>query len=209
MKISTKFFSCVCLSFLLCLCFALNSSAQNTVQKIPTEVQAIVGTFTGSWTSYTINDKGEVIKQAAWTDTIKAEKPTVDKDRAFVETLDEMTFEGGRIPPQKVVGKEGYFLNKDGSLGEYYIEIFGQTIPMKKLSKDVVAYSVPANPREFSALGDKFISGIHTLVKTTTIEQGVETHNITRITVVRWKDAEGKERLTQFVSLQGQHRKSK
>jgi hypothetical protein len=209
MKISTKFFSCACLSLLFSLFLTINSSAQNTVQKIPAEVQAIAGNFTGSWTSYTINDKGEVIKQAAWTDTIKAEKPTVAADRAYVETLDEMTFEGGRIPPQKVVGKEGYLLNKDGSLGNYFIEIFGQTIPMTKLSKDVFAYSVPANPREFQALGDKFISATHVLVKTTISDQGVETHNISRITTLKWKDAEGKERLTQFVSLQGQHRKSK
>jgi hypothetical protein len=209
MKNLTKTFSYTCLLFALFLCFAANSLAQNTAQKIPAEVQAIAGNFTGTWTSYTLNDKGEVVKQAAWTDTIKAEKPSALADRAYVETIDEMTFEGGRIPPQKVVGKEGYMLNKDGSLGDYYIEIFGQTIPMKKLSENVQAYSVPANAREFTMLGDKFISGIHALVKTTTIEQGVETHSITRITTARWKDAECKERLTQFVSLQGQHKKSK
>ena len=209
MKNLTKTFSYTFFLFALFLCFAANSLAQNAAQKIPAEVQAIAGTFTGAWTSYTLNDKGEVVKQAAWTDTIKAEKPSALADRAYVETTDEMTFEGGRIPPQKVVGKEGYMLNKDGSLGDYYIEIFGQTIPMKKLSENVQAYSVPANAREFTMLGDRFISGIHALVKTTTIEQGVETHSITRITTARWKDAEGKERLTQFVSLQGQHKKSK
>ncbi|MDQ3180359.1 MAG: hypothetical protein M3Q33_07550 [Acidobacteriota bacterium] len=209
MKNLINFFSCVCLVLLLSLCFAANSLAQTTARKIPAEVQAIAGNFTGAWTSYTLNDKGEIVKQAAWTDTIKAEKPTAMADRAFVETMDEMIFEGGRIPPQKIPGKEGYMLNKDGSLGDYYIEVFGQTIPMKKLSKDVWAYSVPANTREFTMLGDKFISGIHALVKMTTIEQGVETHSITRITTARWKDAEGKEHLTQYVSLQGQHKKAK
>lgn len=209
MKLSINFFCCVFSLIVLSLCLASDSSAQNTAQKIPAEVQAIAGNFTGSWTSYTVNDKGEVVKQATWTDTIKAEKPMATTDRAYVETVDEMTFQGGRIPPQKVVGKEGYLINKDGSLGDYFIEIFGQTIPMKRLSKDVWAYSTPANAREFTMLGDKFVSGIHALVKTTTIEQGVETHSITRITTARWKDAEGKERLTQFVSLQGQHKKSK
>lgn len=209
MKNLKSIFSCACVAFILSLILSGNAAAQNTVQKIPAEVQAIAGTFTGAWTSYTINDKGEVVKQTAWTDTIKAEKPTATADRAYVETTDEMTFEGGKIPPQKVVGKEGYFISKDGSLGDYFIEIFGQTISMKKLSDGVWAYSVPANPREFAALGDKFISANHVLVKTTTMDQGVETHNISRITTLKWKDAEGKERLTQFVSLQGQHRKSK
>ncbi len=208
MKKTNNFFYCAFLIVLLALSIA-DVSAQDNAKKVPAEVQAIAGTFTGSWTSYTLNDKGEVVKQAAWTDTIKAEKPNALADRAYVETVDEMIFEGGRIPPQKVPGKEGYMLNKDGSLGDYYIEIFGQTIPMKRLSKEVWAYSTPATAREFSMLGERFISGIHALVKTTTIEQGVETHSITRITTARWKDAEGKERLTQFVSLQGQHKKSK
>ena len=190
---------------LLIACFALAANAQ----VVPAEVKEIVGTFTGSWTAYTLNAKGEVVKQMAWTDIIKAENPVVDKDRAYVSTLDEMTFEGGKIPVQKIPGKEGYLINKDGSLGEYFMEMFGQTILMKKLSKDTWAYTVPATARDFGALGDKFVSGTHVLVKTTTFEQGIETHNISRITTVLWKDAEGKERATQFVSLQGQHRKSK
>jgi hypothetical protein len=205
MKNTIKLFSVIFLS----LVFIAASAADSFAQKIPAEVQAIAGSFTGTWTSFTINDKGEVVKQAAWTDVIKAEKPTADANRAFVETTDEMTFEGGRIPPQKIVGKEGYLLNKDGSLGDYFIEIFGQTIPMKKLAPNTWAYSVPANPREFQVLGERFVSATHVLVKTTVVDQGVETHNISRITTLTWKDAEGKERLTQFVSLQGQHRKSK
>lgn len=207
-----KFVDCISFSFFLFILtagLAVNSSAQKTESKIPAEVQAIAGSFTGAWTSYGINDKGEVVKQMAWTDVIKADKPTASADRAYVETVDEMTFEGGRIPPQKIVGKEGYLLNKDGSLGDYFIEIFGQTIPMKKLSSDTWAYSVVANPQEFRMLGDKFVSATHVLVKTTVVDQGIETHNISRITTLKWKDAEGKERLTQFVSLQGQHRKTK
>lgn len=197
--------------FLLLFCCAASATAtfaQLPASKVPAEVNSLVGNFIGSWTSYTLSDKGEVVKQAAWTDIIKAEKPGVSSDRAFVETIDDMNFEGGRIPPQKVAGKEGYLLNKDGSLGDYFIESFGQTIPMKRLSKDVWAYSIPATAREFMALGDRFLSGTHTLVKTTTFDQGVEIHNVTRVTVARWKDAEGKERLTSFVSLSGQHRKA-
>lgn len=189
---------------LLVVCFALSAKAQT----VPSEVKEIAGTFTGAWTAFTLNGNGEVVKQMAWTDVIKAENPIVEKDRAYVTTIDEMTFEGGRIPPQKIPGKEGYLLNKDGSLGEYFMEIFGQTITMKKLSKDTWIYTVPASAREFAAMGDKFLSATHVLVKTATFEQGIETHHISRVTTVRWKDAEGKERATQFVSLQGQHKRS-
>lgn len=208
MKLSTTSTLLTLLSLLIVIA-SQSANAQPASQKVPAEVQAIVGTFQGSWTSYTLNEKGEVVKQSAWTDTIRAEKPTATADRAFVETTDEMIFEGGRIPPQKVIGKEGYLIGKDGVLGDYFIEMFGQTIPMKKLAKDVVSYSAPAGAREFSLLGNKFISATHVLVKITTFDQGTEIHNITRISNAQWKDSEGKERTTQFVSLTGQHRKVK
>ncbi|MDQ3711631.1 MAG: hypothetical protein M3388_05380, partial [Acidobacteriota bacterium] len=175
----------------------------------PAEVQAIVGTYTGAWTLYGINDKGEVIKQLAYTDVMKAENPTAATDRVFVSTMDVMTFEGGKIPPKNVPGKEGYLLNKDGSLGDYYIETYGQTIRFQKLDKDSWIYSTPAVGREFPALGDKFLSDSHVFVKTVTSEQGIETHHNMRLTTVRWTGADGKEMAKQFVSLQGQHKKSK
>lgn len=208
-KLANRFFYALLPAFLMLGLGAASSFAQKTEQKVPAEVQAIVGSFVGSWTSYTVNDKGEVVKFSSWTDVIKAEKPTVTSERAYVETTDEMTFEGGRIPPQKLVGKEGYLLMKDGSLGDYFIEMFGQTIPMKRLSDNVWAYTSAGGQREFPQLGSKFMSAVHVLVKTTVTEQGFETHNISRITTLKWKDIEGKERVTQFVSLQGQHRKSK
>jgi hypothetical protein len=80
---------------------------------------------------------------------------------------------------------------------------------MKKLSNNVWAYTAAANAREFQPLGERFVSATHVLVKTVSTEQGVEIHNISRITTLKWKDAEGKERVTQFLSLQGQHRKAK
>ena len=36
---------------------------------------------------------------------------------------------------------------------------------------------------------------------------GVETHRVSRVTTVSWKDKDGAERTTQFVSLQGYHKR--
>ena len=194
---------------LLTVCGSVSLFAQNNPTQIPKEVQDAVGTYTGSWTSYGLDANGQVIKQAAWTDTLKAEKPVVEKSRAFVTTSDEMIFEGGRIPPMKVSGKEGYLLKSDGTLGEYFIETYGQTFKMQKLEENVFAYSVPAAPQELARLGAaNVLSAQHTLIKVVTFEQGVETHNISRLTTVRWKDtSSGKERTTQFISLQGRHQR--
>ena len=193
---------------LLTVCCYVSLFAQNNSTQIPKEVKDVVGTYTGSWASYGLDANGQVIKQAAWTDTLKADNPVVEKSRAFVTTTDDMIFEGGRIPPMKVSGKEGYLLNSDGSLGEYFIETYGQTYKMQKLAENVFAYSVPATPQELARLGAaNVLSAQHTLIKVVTFEQGVETHNISRLTTVRWKDASGKERTMQFISLQGRHQR--
>ncbi len=195
---------------LLTVCCSGLLFAQNKPTQVPKEVSDVVGTYTGSWTSYGLDASGQVVKQAAWTDTQKAENPIVEKNRAFITTTDEMTFEGGRIPPMKVPGREGYTFNSDGSLGEYFIETYGQTYKFQKLSDNVWAYTVSATSQELARLGVRnAISAQHVLVRVITFEQGVETHNISRLTTVRWKDASGKERTTQFVSLQGQHRRQR
>ncbi len=177
-------------------------------KEVPKEVRALEGTYTGSWTMYGIDEKGDVVKRMAWTDTMKAVGAEVKGDRALVNTTDEMTFEGGQIPPFKVQGKEGYFLKKDGGLGDYFIETSGQTNRMVKVGENVWSYTTPAAAQELSRLGfPKDASGQHVLVKVVTKEQGTETHRISRLTTVNWKDKEGKERVLQFVSLQGYHKR--
>lgn len=187
---------------------AQTASAQEQARQIPAEVKAIAGTYTGAWTVFGIDEKGQAVKRAAWTDVIKAENATVKGDRAYVTVTDEMTFEGGRIPPRRTQGTEGYLLNRDGSLGDYFFETSGQFYRFHKLAKDTWAYVVPADARELAQLGfQNVVSGQHVLIKVVTSEQGIETHRISRLTTVNWKDAEGKERWTQFVSLQGFHKR--
>jgi hypothetical protein len=176
--------------------------------EIPKAVQDMVGVYTGSWTVYGVNDKGEAVKRMAWTDTMKAENPVIKGDRAYVTTTDEMTFDGGQIPKMKVPGTEGYFLNKDGSLGDYFIETFGQVNRAHKIGKDVWTYTSTANPQELAMLGFSNVSfSQHVIVKVVTYDKGVETHRISRVTTVKWKDAAGEERALQYVSLQGVHKR--
>jgi hypothetical protein len=186
----------------------IDASAQDAPKQVPKEVAAISGKYTGSWAMFGIDQAGQVVKRASWTDVITAENPVVKGDRAYVTTTDEMVFEGGRIPPRKVQGTEGYFINRDGSLGDYYFETYGQVYRMQRLGKDTWAYTIAADPRELAQLGfSNATYGQHTLIKVVTSEQGIETHRISRVTTVNWKDTEGKDRWIQFVSLQGFHKK--
>jgi hypothetical protein len=200
------------------LCFALLLLAnatdrqalagQATARPIPKELSDLTGTFVGEWTMFGLDENGQITKKAAWTDTIKVENPVIKGDRAFVTNTDEMIFAGGKIPPRKYQGSEGYFINADGSLGDYFIESFGKTTRMHKLAENIWAYGIPAATQEIAQLGfSNIINAHHALVKVVTRENGTETHRITRITTVNWKDRTGKEVCTQFVSLQGYHKR--
>ena len=183
-------------------------AASGQATAVPKEVRALEGTYTGAWTMYGIDGKGDIVKRMAWTDTMKAANAEIQGDRAFVRTTDEMTFAGDQIPPMKVAGKEGYFVNEQGGLGDYFIETNGQTYRMVKVGENVWSYSTAADARELSRLGfPESASGKHVLVKVVTTEQGLETHQISRLTTVSWKDKEGKDRTLQFITLQGFHKR--
>lgn len=56
-------------------------------------------------------------------------------------------------------------------------------------------------------LGDYFIEANgQRYLHTVTQEDGLETHHISRVTLVNWKDVSGKSRWIQYVSLEGIHR---
>jgi hypothetical protein len=175
----------------------------------PKPVTDLVGTYRGTWTMYGLDEKGTPVKRASWTDVMTAAAPTVADGKAFVSTIDEMSFEDARIPPTTIKGREGWLLAPDGKmLQDYFIESNGQIQRLSKLGQNVWMNTAVAQPREFSQLGiSGVVSAQHTMVKVVTEEDGVETHHISRISTVHWKDAAGKDRWTQYVSLEGTHRR--
>ena len=204
LKIFIKYFS-ISLFFL----YFATLSVFPEQQEIPKDVMAMVGNYAGSWSMYGIDSKGNIVEKMKWTDTMEAMNPVIRDGRAFVETLDKMKFEGS-IPPQQVKGTEGYFLNKNWSLGDYYFETFGQVFKMFQIDKHTWVYSTPANPGRLAFLGfSNVISGRHVVVKEITDEAGTEVHRISRVTTINWKDKDGKIRWKQFVSLKGFHKRLK
>ena len=186
------------------------AAAKAPQHDVPTEVRMLEGTYAGVWTMYGIDKTGKIVKNVSWTDTVKASGSQVQGNQAFVTTASVMTFDGGQIPPYKMQGREGYTLKQDGSLGSYFIEMAGQTHQMVRVGQNVWSYTAKANARELSRLGfPAGATGQHVLVKVITNEQGVETHRISRLTTVNWKNSQGTDQSLSFVSLRGYHARLK
>lgn len=202
------------------LCFALVAGAhgsfhgaedQEKPQQVPAEVRALEGTYTGSWTMFGYDETNKVSKKMSWKDKLKVTDAVIKDGRAQVTTTCEMTFDGAdnAIPPVVIKGTEGYFHNADGALGDYFIEI-GAVQRMAKLADNIWSNAAPAEKQELMRLGfPSGAKGQHVLIKVITTERGAETHRVSRVTTVNWKDDQGQERAIQFVSLRGHHRKQK
>lgn len=175
---------------------------------VPEAVRDLEGNYVGSWTMFGIDEEGQVVKSLSWTDTIQAENPQMDGEQAYVLTNTAMVFDGGDIPPMEFPGKEGYFLMPDGSLGDYFIETFGQISKSTQLSENVWISVTSASSQDLANYRlPNVSSGLHILNKVVTSEEGIETHRITRVTTVNWTDQAGQDQSTQFVSLQGIHQR--
>ena len=225
LKFSSATISVLLLALLLSACQpiqALDPAASSQIQPIetvtgnnngssqvvPKAVRDLEGNYVGSWTLFGIDEESKVVKLASWTDTIKAENPQMDDEQAYVLTTSEMVFDGSNVPPVKFTGKEGYFLMPDGSLGDYFVETFGQISKSTQLGENVWISVTPASAQDLASYRlPNVSSGQHILNKVVTSEEGVEIHRITRVTTVNWTDQAGQERSTQFVSLQGFHQR--
>jgi len=132
----------------------------------------------------------------------------MDDEQAYVLTTSEMVFDGSDAPPVTFTGREGYYLMPDGSLGDYFVETFGQVTKSTELGDNVWISVTPASAEDLASyLLPNDSSGQHVLVKVVASEEGVEIHRITRVTTVTWTDQAGQDRSIQFVSIQGFHKR--
>jgi hypothetical protein len=143
---------------------------------------------------------------ATWVDTVTTGMPMVTADRAFFVATDSMDF-GGGAPPMQQTFNEGFLRNKDGSIGDHFIEAFGQVTVDHEISPGVFTYAQPAAVQELQQLGfTTAVDGTHVTTKVVILESGTPVEHVTRLSTVHWKDASGADKYTQLVTLQGEHR---
>ena len=177
-------------------------------QVVPKAVRDLEGTYVGSWTLFGIDEESKVVELASWTDTIKAENPQMDDEQAYVLTTSEMVFDGSDAPPVTFTGREGYYLMPDGSLGDYFVETFGQVTKSTELGDNVWISVTPASAEDLASYLFRMIPLVSmSLLRWLPAKKGVEIHRITRVTTVTWTDQAGQDRSIQFVSIQGFHKR--
>lgn len=194
--------------FLFALTLLLPTQRTCKADEVPKQVKELVATFEGTWKSFRLNEQDEIVRFSTYVDRLTAHMPKIEDGRAFVLYRDEMSAPGATEPSFVIEGKEGYFVNSDGTLGDYFTEQFGQVQRYKNLADGVWVAAIEAHPQELKRLGfANVISGHHVMVKVITTTDSETTHHITRVTTVKWKDRSGKTSEIQFTSLKGSHTK--
>jgi hypothetical protein len=182
-------------------------AAPAPADSIPPELADLVGTWRGEWNLFGLDERGRVVPRASWTDRLIAQDPAVAAGRASVRTLDELTF-AGLGGKRQVQGTEGFLLDGKGRPGAPFFTTGERETKPVQLADDVSTWCDPIDSAELQSLGlPAEATGTHVTVKVATRENGHVVHRLTRVTTVRWKDAELNDHVVQFTSLQGYHRR--
>jgi len=180
------------------------------------QAKTIVGKYTGAWQLYGLDTYGgDTVLKATWDDEVEAKDPVQQGNRAFVTVSNRMNFSQWCAPPSgssiSLDFTEGFFVEEDGSAGERYFDMYGQTTVETQVSPGLFSFETAVSSQELTSLGfadaKAVLSAKHLVVKSVTHAEGVETEWVTRVTTIEWKDPAGATQGKQFVSLKGFHKR--
>ncbi|MDY0298192.1 MAG: hypothetical protein RB296_12840 [Acidobacteriota bacterium] len=60
--------------------------------QVPEKLKALVGTYSGEWAMYGMDNEGKIVEKFSWTDVIEVSNPVVKDGKACVTTVDRMNF---------------------------------------------------------------------------------------------------------------------
>jgi len=187
---------------ILSLCIAGNAYSQT----VEAEINKLSGVFTGEWTSYKLNEQGEVVKANAWQDTLRSGKPIINDTLAYVNINGVMHFENEFIPPYKMQFTEGFKLS-DGEIEHHFFTIMGTEQIEHKINQHTYVVTQKMSPFELQQLGIASAKeATNTTVKEIIDLNGEEVHLVTITSTIVWVEND-EEQYAQFVSLKGYHKR--
>ena len=168
----------------------------------------LTGVFEGSWVLSGLDASDAVVEQASWSDVVTASNPRIDGDRALVDVSSEM--DGGTWT-QTLEFHEGVYIEEDGSMGAYFVEMDGEETILIETSPDVWEYDEDLGPNDFDVMvnvsAENLVEGWKHSVKVVTRPDGGERHDITTTTRVEYDGAAGVQ-TAEFTSLSGYHERT-
>jgi hypothetical protein len=189
--------------------FACSSTPKAKAQAAATPsaldaTKALAGNYKGHFD--TIGPDGTVV--SSWDDTVTAENPVLDKDRAYVTVHDTMTFKDGPTVP--VTFLEGFLANPDGSAGDHFFDLgqFGGVEIEHALTPTLSVISNLIDDMDLTAMHidpKSVVSQNNATIRSVVEHDGQHDELITRVTTLLYRDASGKPTEIQFVSMGGHH----
>lgn len=173
-------------------------------------VETMVGTYEGFWEMWGLDAKDQPVSVMTWTDVAVASNPQADDARAWAETVNDMKIDP--YGPMQVTWIEGVLVTKDCGAGVRFIEQDGVVTEMPEIEPDHYSYQAELSSSELrmyeNVTTSNLVLGYHVMDKLVTRPEGVETHDVSRLTHLEY-DREGTIQVVEFTSLLGQHRKVK
>ena len=175
-------------------------------QTIESEINKLTGVYVGEWTTYKLNEKGEIVIANSWIDTLQASSPIINDTLAYVNINSIMHFENPHIPPYKMQFKEGYKISNNEILYHFF-NIMGAEFKEHSINKHTYVISQQISPFELNQFGiESATEATNTTIKEIINFKGEEIHKISRISTIVWTE-NSEEKNIQFVSLKGYHKK--
>ncbi|NUO52037.1 MAG: hypothetical protein HOV80_24565 [Polyangiaceae bacterium] len=171
---------------------------------------AKAGTYEGSWEIYAVDAAQVRSLKYAWTDVAVADTPTVEATRAYLTVVDNMTFTVGFNGTQEQTWIEGILIEPSGALGQQFVETDGVLTIQIEVEPHHFVYETALTQYDLLLIEgcteQNLIEGHHTIDKTVTFPDGIETHTISRTTHASCNATSGMITVD-YPSLTGTHRK--
>ncbi len=172
-------------------------------------VIAKAGTYHGAWEMYGLDASDKVYLASTWTDIAVGSNPRIEGDRAQLDVIDTMDIDGFEYV---IEWTEGLMIEKDGSTGQAFMDMDGVVTLMPEIKPGYFQYQTDVVSSDLFYMANidmsNLILGYHVTEKWVSEVNGLETHDITRNTHLKWSDKSG-EYEADFLSMTGQHTKVK
>ena len=167
-----------------------------------------LGSYEGEWQLYALDASDEAQASWSWTDVATASNLRIEGDRALMDVVDVMDLGGNT---QEVSFYEGVYINEDGSVGDYFVDMDDEITIMIEVEPDLWEYETALSAQDYQSMvnvtANNVIEGWKRTTKVVSQVGGMERHDISVLTHVEYEAATSTPITVEYTSLTGHHQK--